>query len=158
MFTAQVEDLNETTLEEIKRLLPKHYNELSEHRAEGIPLDPQYDLYLARSRAGQVIYITLREAGELVGYMVSFVVPGLHYRSCLTCTGDIFFVYPTKRGANHGRILFDAWIAECKRRGVRLMQVGIKTKHARFARRLVEAVGFAETEIMFWKFLDEEKS
>lgn len=155
MLTAQIEDLTAEALEEIKPLLPTHYDELSEHRLAGIPLEPQYDLYLARAAAGQVLYVTLRQDGRLIGYLVSFVAPGMHYKTCLTATGDIFFVFPDKRGLEGGKLLFSAWLREGKRRGIALAQIGIKSRHARHARALIESLGFVETEITFWKFLGD---
>lgn len=155
MVTAQVEDVTPAVIEELQALFPKHYSELSEHKLQGIPLDPQYDIYLKRASMGQMLYISLRDEGALIGYLVSFVAPGMHYKGCLTCTGDIFFVMPTRRGGVHGKMLFETWLKECKRRGIRLAQIGIKSKHARFARRLIESLGFEETEITFWKFLDQ---
>jgi GNAT superfamily N-acetyltransferase len=156
MITAHIEELDAETLNEAKPLLPSHYDELSEHKQAGIPLDPQFDLYLARAAAGQVIYVTLRERGALIGYLVSFVAPGMHYQGCLTCTTDIFYVTPDLRGLHGGTLLFDAWKKECARRGVNLMQIGIKTRHAKYAGPLLEAAGFKATELMFWQFLDKE--
>lgn len=156
MITAHIEELTAEAIEELKPLFPTHYEEVSEHALAGIPLDPQYEIYLARAAAGNVIYVALREEGKLVGYLVSFVAPGLHYRSCLTVQGDIFFVYPDRRGLEGGKTLFTAWLKECKRRGVRLAQLGIKARHAKFARPLIEAMGFVETEIMFWQFLEND--
>jgi len=156
MITAQTEELDAETLNEAKPLLPSHYDELSEHKEAGIPLDPQFDLYLARAAVGQVIYVTLRERGALIGYLVSFVAPGMHYQGCLTCTTDIFYVTPDLRGLHGGTLLFDAWKKECARRGVNLMQIGIKTRHAKYAGPLLEAAGFKATELMFWQFLDKE--
>ena len=156
MLTAQVETLDQPSLDELKPILPGHYDELSEHKMAGIPLDPQYDLYLARSAAGQVLYVTLREDGRLVGYLVSFLSPGMHYKTCLTATGDIFFVLPTTRGNDGGVLLFSTWLKECARRGVDLTQIGMKTRHAKFVRPLLEKLGFVETEVMFWKFLKDQ--
>lgn len=156
MQTAHIETLANGGLDEIKALLPTHYDELSEHKLAGIPLDPQYDVYLSREALGQVLYVTLRDHGKLVGYIVSFVMPGLHYRSCLTGTGDIFFVYPDKRGQAGGVLMFKTWIDELTRRGVSLAQVGLKVRHAVHARALFEALGFFEAEIMFWKFLKKD--
>lgn len=157
MITAQVEEISEELFSEALPLLDKHYGELSEHKAERIALNPQYDVYYARARAGQTLCITLRENAVLVGYLMSFIAPGLHYKSCLTATTDIFYVKPDKRGGELGVMLFEAWKRECGRRGVRLMQVGLKLKHEKHARKLLEAVGFGETEVMFWRFLDKDK-
>jgi GNAT superfamily N-acetyltransferase len=156
MLTAIIEDLTAKAIAEIKPLLPSHYDELSEHKLAGIPLEPQYDLYLARAAAGQVLYVTLREQGQLIGYLVSFVAPGMHYKSCLTATGDIFFVYPTRRGLEGGKTLFTAWLKECRRRGIQLAQIGMKSRHAKYVRPILEELGFIETEITFWQFLGDE--
>lgn len=158
MIVAMVEELTAETLEEAKPLLPAHYDELSEHKLAGIPLDPQYGLYLARAAAGQVLYVTLREEGRLIGYLVSFVAPGMHYQSCLTATGDIFFVYPTRRGLEGGKTLFSAWLKECRRRGIQLAQIGMKSRHAKYVRPILEELGFFETEITFWQFLNKDET
>lgn len=153
MLVAAVESITDC-VEEMKALIPSHYEEISEHKLRGIPLDPQYETYLARDAGGQIIFVALRDAGKLVGYHVSFVTPGLHYQTCLTAIGDIYFVYPDERGRRGGVLLFREWERECRRRGVRLMTAGIKVRHAKDARRLVELMGFMEAEIMFWKFLE----
>ena len=157
MLTATVEPLS-LCVDEMLALIPAHYEEISEHKLRGIPLEPQVETYLARDAAGQVIFIGLRDAGKLVGYHISFVTPGLHYQTCLTAIGDIYFVYPDERGKRGGILLFKEWERECKRRGVKLMSAGIKVRHAGQARRLLEIMGFMEAEIMFWKFLDEDKA
>lgn len=157
MITAGIEDLTMEAIAEMEALFPAHYEEVSEHHLAGIPLEPQYEVYMQRAAAGGVLYVALRESGKLIGYLVSFVAPGLHYRSCLTVQGDIFFVYPDRRGMDGGKTLFTTWLKECKRRGIRLAQIGIKARHAKFARPLIEAMGFVETEIMFWQFLDKDE-
>lgn len=155
MLTATVEDISQS-VDEIKGLIPDHYSEVSEHKLRGIPLDPNYDLYLQRNAQGEVLFVALREGGQLVGYLISFVTPGMHYQSCLTAISDIFFVYPDKRGLQGGALIFAEWERECRRRGVNLMAAGIKVKHAKHAKALLEFIGFMEAEVMFWKFLDKE--
>lgn len=152
MISAQIEPIRDY-FEEISALLPTHYDELSEHKLRGIPLDPNFGLYQAREDVGEVISVTLREEGKLIGYLVSFVSPGIHYQTCLTSITDIFFVYPDQRGLAGGAMLFKEWEQECKRRGVTLMAAGFKSKHAKHAKALLEMLGFFEAEIIFWKFL-----
>lgn len=155
MLTAAVESIT-ACHDELKNLFKSHYEEISEHNLRGIPLDPQVDLYKARDAAGQVLFISLRDAGKLVGYHISFVSPGAHYQTCLTAITDIFFVYPDDRGKRGGVLLFKEWERECKRRGVRLMTAGIKVRHAKEAQRLLEIMGFMQAEIIFWKFLEDK--
>jgi len=150
MITAQVESLTER-LEELKPLFPLHYDELALNK-ESVPLDPQYDIYLQRDAAGQVVLVTLREFGRLVGYFVGFVAPGLHYKTCLTCTMDIFYVHPDVRCRMGGPRLFKAVREELKRRGVKRWFVGSKN-HAD-ASRLFEALGFAKVETYYSMMLE----
>lgn len=151
MITAHVESLTER-LPDLMPLLPLHYRELALNQ-DKVPLDPQYDLYLERDRLGQVILVTLREAGQMIGYFIGFVAPGLHYRTCLTCTMDIFYVHPDKRGGRGGLILFKAVEDELKRRGVQRWFVGSKCHMD--ASWLFERIGFERVEVYYSKWVGE---
>jgi GNAT superfamily N-acetyltransferase len=150
MLTCQVESLSER-LEELKELLPRHYQELALNQ-DLVPLDPQYDLYLARDARGEVVFVAMRELGKLVGYFVGFVSPGLHYRTCLTCTMDLFWVAPEKRSQGlPGVRLFRAVERELKRRGVQRWFVGSKCRAD--ASALFEFLDFERVEVYYSKWL-----
>lgn len=145
MLTAHVENLTER-LEELKPLFPLHWEELALNK-DKVPLDPQYHVYLERDARGGVIFVTLRDKGELVGYFVGFVAPGLHYQTCLTCHMDILYLRKDKRGGRGGLILLKAVQAELKRRGVQRWFVGTKA-HMDIG-RLFEAMGFTHVETTY---------
>jgi GNAT superfamily N-acetyltransferase len=149
MITCHVESL-EQRLEEIKVLLPAHYEELALNR-DHVPLAPQYDIYLARERAGQLVFVTLRDAGEMVGYFLGFVAPGLHYSTCLTCTMDIFYVRQDKRKGSAGLRLFRFVEAELRRRGVQRWFMG--SKIAADASALFKRIGATPIETYYSKWL-----
>lgn len=151
MITAQIESLN---LDELKPILPLHYEELSLHQNHGFPLNPQYGVYLERESRGELIYATLRECGELIGYFVGFVAPGLHYQDCLTLHMDIFYVVPEHRGAHGGITLFSAVKREAKRRGVKAWYVGNKEHAKVHATALFEAMGFEKAETTYCMWLE----
>lgn len=153
MITAQIESLT-AGLEEIKPLLPLHYEELSLHQFHGIPLNPNYQIYLDRDSRGEVLYATLRHKGQLVGYFVGFIAPGLHYQDCLTLTLDIFYTVPDIRGNGAGAILFDAVKREAKRRGVKAWFVGNKEHAKVHATALFEAMGFEKSETYYCMWLE----
>jgi len=88
--------------------------------------------------------VTVREDGKLCGYFVGFVAPGLHYKTCLTLTMDIFWIHPDHRGAGAGFALFRTVEAEAKRRGVQRMLVGSKLH--KDASWLFERLGYEEVE------------
>lgn len=152
MLTAQIESFEER-LDELQRLLPLHYEELALNQDQ-VPLAPQYDIYIARERNGELLFVTLRELGELVGYFIGFIAPGLHYKTCLTCTMDIFFVHPSRRGhALPGVRLFRAVERELRRRGVQRWFVGSKCKADTSA--LFKFLNFEQVETYYSKWIGD---
>jgi len=145
MLTAHVEPWP-AFVQEAKPLFPLHWEELALNK-DSVPLDPQYHIYDQRDAAGMVMVVTLREAGELVGYFIGFVAPGLHYQTCLTLHLDIFWIKPTHRGKSGGIALFKAVEAEARRRGVQRMFVGSKI-HAD-ASFLFERLGYTKVETVY---------
>lgn len=151
MITSHVESFAEM-LPQLKELFPLHYDELALNK-DKVPLDPQYEVYLARERAGELLLMTLREKGQIVGYFIGFIAPGLHYQTCLTLTMDIFFVHPDVRGRWGGVRLFKAVEDEARRRGVQRMFVGSKLH--KDASRLFEALKYKEVEKYYSVWLGE---
>ncbi len=151
MITCLPESLTER-LEEMKPLFPLHWKELALDQ-EKVPLDPCYEKYLARDAAGEVCFVALRDSGELIGYFVGFVMPGLHYKTCLTCIMDIFYVRPDKRKGMAGIRLFKTVEKELRRRGVKRWVVGSKL-HAD-ASILFERLNFCPIETYYSKWLGE---
>lgn len=124
MITAHAESF-EQNLEYLKPLLPIHYKELALDQ-DRVPLSPQFDKYVAAEQRGELIFVTLRKAGQMVGYFIGFIAPGLHYSTCLTCNMDIFYVLPDHRGSGTGFQLFKFVEQQLKKRGVDRMFVGSK--------------------------------
>lgn len=151
MMTFAVESLTEN-LESLKPMFPLHWQELALNKDQ-VPLDPQYDIYLARDARGEVMFIAGREAGEIMAYFVGFVAPGLHYKTCLTLTMDIFWVKPEYRGKSAGIRLFKTVEAEAKRRGVQRMFMGSKLH--KDAGWLFEKLDYKPVETYYSKFLGE---
>lgn len=149
MITAQIERFTDI-LPELQVLFPKHWEELALNR-DKVPLDPMYEIYLARDAVDEMVVVTLRELGEIRGYFIGFINPGLHYRTCLTCIMDIFYVDPPHRGRRGGIMLFRALEAELRRRNVQRMFVGSKVH--KDASRLFEALGYNKVEVYYSKWL-----
>lgn len=151
MITTHLESFEER-LPELQVLLPEHYKELALNQ-EHVPLDPQYHIYVERERRGELIFMVLRERGEMVGYFIGFIAPGLHYQTCLTCTMDIFFVRKDKRTGSAGVRLFRAVESELKRRGVKRWFMGSKV-HAD-ASALFKRIGASPVETYYSKWLGD---
>jgi len=149
MITCHVERFSDV-LSEMHSLFPLHWEELALNK-DSVPLDPQYDVYLEREKAGQVLCVVMRELGTIVGYFIGFIAPGLHYKTCLTCHMDIFYVHPDKRGGRCGVKLFNFVESELRRRGVDRWFVGSKVH--KDVSWLFEHLGFEKVEITYSKML-----
>lgn len=149
MITTHIESF-EARLDELRPLLPLHYEELALNQ-DKVPLSPQYNVYIERERAGGLLFVTLRDAGELVGYFIGFIAPGLHYSTCLTCTMDIFFLRKDKRTGSAGVRLFRFVEDELRRRGVQRWFMGSKVKAD--ASALFKRIGAEPVETYYSKWL-----
>ena len=151
MLTIQLESFTQR-LDEFKPLFPLHWEELALNK-DKVPLDPQYEIYIEREKRGELIFATMRELGKPVGYFIGFIAPGLHYKTCLTCTMDIFYVCKEKRTGTAGIKLFRFVEKELKRRGVHRWFMGSKV-HAD-ASALFERIGAAKVETYYSKWLGD---
>jgi hypothetical protein len=143
MITAHIEPFM-AGVPELKNLLGTHYEELALNK-DKVPLKPQWHVYENHEANGRLVYVTLREQGELIGYIINIVAPGLHYETCLTSIMDILFVKPDRRDASAKGVLLmlDTLEAELRRRGVQRWFMGTKLHKdigAIFKRRKFEAV------------------
>lgn len=151
MITCSVEQL-EDVLPEMKLLFGGHWEELALDKAS-VPLDPQYDVYLERERQGQTLTVVMRENALIIGYWVGFIAPGLHYRTCLTATMDIFYIKPEARGGTKALKMFRFVERELVRRGVQRWIMGTKLHHD--VGRMFEALGLRPIETYYSKLLKE---
>ena len=149
MITYQAESFEER-LAEFKYLLPEHYKELALNQ-DKVPLSPQWSVYFEQERQGQLLFVTAREEGDIIGYFIGFVKPGLHYSTCLTCIMDIFYIRKDKRNGRAGIKLFQFVEKELKRRGVDRWFVGSKL-HAD-ASSLFKYLKFDPVETYYTKWI-----
>lgn len=151
MITAHVESF-EQSLPYLKPLLPVHYQELALNQ-DKVPLSPQFDKYIAAEHRGELLFVVLRNAGQMVGYFIGFISPALHYSTCLTCQMDIFYVHPDHRGNGAGFQLFKFVEDQLKKRKVQRMFVG--SKMHKDASWLFEKLGYKPVETYYSTWLGE---
>lgn len=138
---------------ELLPLLHEHYGEISTHKDHGVPLEPIVEAYRAREIDGSLLMVIGREEGAIVAYLVAFIAPGLHYRSCLTCSPDIFFVREDKRTGMAGVRMMRFVEKELRRRGVKRWAMGSKVQHD--ASALFRYLDFDPVEMTYEKWLGE---
>ena len=152
MIKLQVEALSEALIMEIMPLLDKHYNELALDQ-EHVKLNPIWSRYAAAAVADELLVVTCRKEGVLLGYFVGFVSPSLHYETCLTCAMDIFYIDKEYRKGSLGIKLFRKVEKELRGLGVQRWIVGSKV-HAD-ASKLFERLQFGKIETIYSKWLGD---
>lgn len=108
-----------------QELLREHWEEIALDK-DTIELAPAAAQYQFLEDAGQLLIVTMRVEGELVGYYVGFIRPHLHYSKALHCYTDLFFIQREHRRGRNAMSLFRAvedellklgvvrWFASCK--------------------------------------------
>lgn len=151
MIKAQPESFIDN-LEELMPLLPEHWDKLALDK-DRFPLDPQYPLYFAAEEAGQLLFMTLRDDDRMIGYWIAFIAPGMHYRTCLTATQDIWNIVPEYQSTVGPMILLRAVHKEYKRLGVNRSFVNEKMHLP--CGRLFKAFGYEPIETHYSKLIGD---
>lgn len=150
MTTLVYEDVDGIKLiNELDDLFPEHYEELCVTKE--FPYEPDYEAYKRCAEMGMLRTITCRADGELIGYIIFFVSPHLHYKSCITATEDIYFVKKEYRKGRVGIKLFQYAEQVLKERGVD--RIVVNTKIHLDNSRLFEYLGYKMTDKVFTKML-----
>jgi len=136
-------------LNELMDIFPEHYEELSVTKE--FELEPDYESYKRMAEAGMIRCITCRNNKDLIGYIVFFVTPHLHYKSCKTAVEDIYYVKKEYRKGRVGIRLFQYAETALKRIGVQ--RIVMHTKVHLDNSKLFEYLGYKMTDKVFTKML-----
>lgn len=150
MITAQVEPFSQS-FAEFQSLTPDHYEALSLHKGR-FPLRPRWNVYFEADGRGELMFVSLRRDGAMIGYWIAFNGPGLHYKTCLTSQMDIWFIHPAHVIGKAPLILINAVERELRRRGVKLWFAG--SKDHKPCGPLLERLGFQKVETFYSKWLE----
>jgi hypothetical protein len=152
MSTLYADEDPATFIEELKGILPEHYEELCV--TKDFPLLPDYEAYGRLCSSGMLKCITCRIDGALVGYAIFIVQPHLHYMSCKTAFEDIYFLKKEFRQGRNGVRLFQYAERVLKNEGVH--RIIMHTKMHMDNSRLFEYLGYKFTDKLFTKILSTE--
>jgi len=141
-----------TFIEELRGILPDHYDELC--ITKDFPLAPDYEAYGKLYNAGVLRCITARSEEGLVGYVIFIVQPHLHYRTCRTAFEDIYFLKKEYRLGRTGIRLFQ--FAEEALRADGVNRIIFHTKVHLDNSRLFEYLGYKHTDKLYTKILSTE--
>ena len=143
-----------TFIEELKEIIPTHYDELCV--TKDFPLLPDYEAYGRLYLAGMLKCITVRDGTGLIGYAIFIVQPHLHYRTCKTAFEDIYFLRKEHRLGRTGIRLFQFAEEALREDGVH--RIIMHTKTHLDNSKLFEYLGYKHTDKLYTKILSREQS
>jgi len=148
MITYQEESFS-AFFEEAEPIFFKYYKDLvPEH---GLKFDPNYDQYLAAQRSGHLTCLTCRLNGELIGFVVFFVMPYLYSKQATIAIEDLYYLAePYRKGMVGVRLLKEAEKV-LKSREVGIINVVCKAHQDKTV--LYERLGYRYTEKHFSKLV-----
>lgn len=71
----------------------------------GIPFKPKREQYAALDAAGMVLFVSVRDAGAMVGYWLGLMVENMHSAGHVVCMADGMFIKPAYRNGSGRRLL-----------------------------------------------------
>lgn len=150
-ITYQQEALEDIKFE-IQPLLYEHWKEIAMYK-DKVDLAPDWARYRGLEESGALHVVTVRDDGVLVGYYVTLIVQGLHYRNTLYGMNDIVIIKPEYRNAGVGKKLFETVEAMLKEKGVQVMTMHMKT-YAPFD-ELCLALNYDYAERLYTKYIGD---
>lgn len=120
-----VEPITADLFNELPGLLDLHWQEVAEDK-KIMRLEPDLDYYLSNK---DILLVTARVEGRIVGYCVFWLHTHPHYKSVLVAQSDIYYLSPEYRSGLNGFDLLEKGLQFAKAAGARYAFVGTKVGH-----------------------------
>jgi len=137
-------------LEEIRPLVEDHHEEVDMYK-DKIKVNPDYDKYFAMEGLGIVHIVTARDDGKLIGYLISFVTPHIHYSDHKYATNDLIFIDASYRKTKTGFEMLKFAEESLKGEGVDVINITMKASHPFDS--LCEGLGYTYSEKSYSKYI-----
>lgn len=139
---------------ELLPLFAEHHRELGPYK-DRMPLAPDLESYKFLEASDQLLTLTARKDGHLVGYLNVVIKRGLHYSTTLQAITDIPYVLPSVRGRGVGVRLFLAAQEELKIRkvGPWFASYKINSELAPSMDKLLRWLGMEPSDTQFSKWI-----
>ena len=135
---------------EMQPMLEAQWEEVEGNQDE-LPLEPDYTQYQKLCEAGMLKVVTARLAGELIGYLVTFVVPHLHHMNTRWASSDVFYIKPEHRNTPIAAKLIHLTEEILRKEGVKMLSLHMKAEVP--FDKLAEGCGFNRFEITYAKYI-----
>lgn len=135
---------------ELEPFVQPHWEELGLDHID-VPVDFDWARYLVLDEQGLIHIVCTRDDGKLIGYHISIVNSGLHYKSTIHAMVDLYYLKPEYRKSKIGVKMFQFAERALKTIGVKKIVTGTKIHLNHSA--LFGSLGYKNTEVTFTKVL-----
>ena len=132
-------------------LIRMHYDEIALHK-EVIPLDPDWNRYDLLDAVGDLVCITARDDGKMIGYSVFILTNHLHYKSTRMASNDVLFLHPDYRKGRIGIRLIEH--SERHLRTLDVKKIVWHIKRANDFTPILHRMGYLDEEVIVGKILE----
>lgn len=153
MITYQ-KDTVEDVFRDIGETFVKHHEEVESFSKE-VPLDIDRGQFEVLEAAGVLHTVSVRDDGNLIGYYVSMLTPHPHHKGSLFAVNDILYIAPEYRSSGVAAGMISFAEEDLRGIGVTVMSFSMKTAHP--FKSLADYLGFEETDIVYSKYLGENR-
>ncbi|GAG11823.1 unnamed protein product [marine sediment metagenome] len=136
-------------LEDIKRVLPTHHEEVEN---SGWVINPDWLKYQELEDSGSLLVHVVYDGLDLVGYSVDVISDSLHYKGKRVSVNDGLYINPAYRGLGLNRIMMDAVLAYLRSEGIDSYTQHRKTDHP--GTITMKKSGFEQVEVVWHKILE----
>lgn len=139
---------------ELLPLFELHWADLGVYK-DKMPLAPRVAAYAYLESIGELLTLTARQDGELVGYFNIRIGPRLHYERTIEALTDLPYVHPKIRGRGVGVRLFLAAQEEIKSRNVDIWLASSKLVGPlhKSMDRVLTWLGMTPTDVQYSKWM-----
>lgn len=130
----------------------EHYAELEPSHQGRMAMGPNLEVYRALDRAGQLMVVVAREAGEMVGYTVTVIRPHMHYPT-LCGFEDAYYLTPSSRRGSVGYRLILETLKHQRKRGCR--KTFWMTKEFASVAKLFQRLGMVKCDEVWTMWLED---
>lgn len=150
MLTFQVERWRDV-FPEIEPLTPAHWEEMALDR-DLVKIDMDVERYAKLDEMNMIHVTTVRDDGNLAGYVICFIVTHMHYRSAgEMALADMYWLKPEYRRGFAGIRLFQTMERSLKERGI--VRAHMSCKVHQDHTKLFQFLGWTLTDFTFGKVL-----
>ncbi len=142
----------ESFFEQSEKLLFDHWMEVANNK-QAIKLSPDEEKFKALQRAGALFNTIAYEDGKMVGYVILFITPHIHYKEDLFAYVDVIFLAPEYRKSKVGLALIHKAEELAKENGASIISHHCKPNTP--LEKIMGRLGYKVHETIFTKLLKE---